>query len=167
MSAQCTYFKYYFEPIGKDNKGKDKFHTYRKKDVIEWNKSFNADKLRPVFIWQAQEVINYIIENGQQPNSLYYQGFKRVGCFPCIMSAHRETRLIIENHPEQWENLKRVEKEIGSTFFPPNYIPKRFQANGKFCTALDVEKYLKDKNNTLNMFEESTPSCMSAYNLCE
>lgn len=31
MEAQCSYFKYYFEPYGVDKKGKNKFHTYRKK----------------------------------------------------------------------------------------------------------------------------------------
>ena len=35
MNAQCTFFKYYFQPYGVDKKGKDKFHTYRKKEVIK------------------------------------------------------------------------------------------------------------------------------------
>lgn len=34
MSKQCTYFKYYVQPYGKDKNGKDKFHTYRRKDVL-------------------------------------------------------------------------------------------------------------------------------------
>lgn len=167
MQAECTYFKYYFEPYGQDKEGKPKFHTYRKKEIIEWCKSYNADKIRPMFDWNAQQVINYIQKNGQTPNLLYYQGFTRVGCFPCIMSRHREVLLIIENHPEQWANLKAKEREVGSTFFPPDYIPKRFTANGKICTADDIEKYLTGKNATLDMFEQDTPSCMSAYNLCE
>lgn len=31
MQAQCTYFKYYFEPYGYDKSGKPKKHTYRGK----------------------------------------------------------------------------------------------------------------------------------------
>ena len=33
MQAQCTFFKYYFEPYGYDKKGKPKKHTYRGKAV--------------------------------------------------------------------------------------------------------------------------------------
>lgn len=202
MQAECTYFKYYYEPIrtnsmlvemylSKDfltaaqraklikaqerlKKGKEdpKYHTHRKADVFEWSKKFNADKIRPIFNWTAIEAIDYIRENGQQPNPLYFMGFTRVGCFPCIMSNHGSTRLIIENHPEQWDKLKAVEKEVGSSFFPPGYIPKqhttgRTKSGKRFATAQDVERYLKAKNATLDMFEEDTPGCMSAYNLCE
>lgn len=167
MDASCTYFRYYFEP--RENKKKD---TYRKKDVLAWCKKFNDDKIRPIFTWTARETIDYILDNGQQPNLLYYMGFTRVGCFPCIMSRHRSTRLIIDNHPEQWEKIKQAEKDVGSTFFPPDYIPKKHQTGRNrdgvlICTAEDVERYLMAKNATLDMFEEDTPGCMSAYNLCE
>lgn len=162
MEAQCTYFKYYFHPSVNG-----KTHQYRKKDVIEWCKTFNADKLRPIFDWSAQQTIDYIRDNGQQPNPLYYQGFSRVGCFPCIMSKHSELRLIYENHPEQWQNLKDIEKQTGSAFFGPSKIPKWAMKNKSFATLEDIEKYLSDKNATLDMFEGEQPGCMSAYNLCE
>lgn len=167
MEAQCTYFKYYFQ-AGLNGKT----HTYRKKDVIEWCKTYNADKVRPIFTWSSQQTIDYIIENGQTPNSLYYQGFTRVGCFPCIMSRQSEVKLIIDNHPEQWQAVKDVEKKVGSSFLKPDFIPKQFSTgvtiNGnKFCTAEDVEKYLVGRDATLDMFEGTEPGCMSAYNLCE
>jgi 3'-phosphoadenosine 5'-phosphosulfate sulfotransferase (PAPS reductase)/FAD synthetase len=167
MAKECTYFKYYFEPIGIDKKGKPKYHTYRKKDILKWCKEYNADKLRPLFNWTAQQVVDYIIENGQQPNLLYYNGFTRVGCFPCIMARHGEVKRIMDNYPEQFNRLKDAEMKVGRTFFPPDYIPKHACKNRKYPFVSDVEKYLNDKNNTLDMFEEETPSCMSAYNLCE
>lgn len=162
MNAECTYFKYYFEPTANG-----KTHIYRKKEILAWCKEYNADKIRPLFTWSADEVIDYIKENGQTPNPLYYQGFTRVGCFPCIMSKHSELRLIYENHPEQWQNLKDIEKLTGSTFFGPSKIPKWAMKNKSFATLEDIEKYLSDKNNTLDMFEGTEPGCMSAYNLCE
>lgn len=162
LNRECTYFKYYFEPTGNG-----KTHQYRKKDVFEWCRTYNADKIRPLFTWSADEVIDYIKENGQTPNPLYYQGFTRVGCFPCIMSKHSELRLIYENHPEQWQNLKDIEKQTGSTFFGPSKIPKWAMKNKSFATLEDIEKYLSDKNATLDMFEGEQPGCMSAYNLCE
>ena len=162
MQAQCTYFKYYFE-AGANGKT----HSYRKKDIVKWCELYNADKVRPIFNWTALEVMEYIKSNGQTPNMLYYNGFTRVGCFPCIMSKHREIRLIYENYPEQWQKLKDFEKKHGTTFFGPSKIPKHAMKNGSYATAEDVEQYLKDRNETLDLFEADTPGCMSAYNLCE
>jgi 3'-phosphoadenosine 5'-phosphosulfate sulfotransferase (PAPS reductase)/FAD synthetase len=167
MQAECTYFKYYFEAYGKDKNGKNKFHTYRAKDVRDWCEKYNADKIRPIFEWSAQQTIDYIIAAGQSPNMLYYNGFTRVGCFPCIMARHGEVKRIIDNYPEKWEELQKAEKKLGSTFFPPDYIPAHSRSDGKISTAEDVKNYLIAKNSTLNMFEEETPSCLSAYNLCE
>ena len=39
MSKQCTYFKYYVQPYGKDKNGKDKYHTYRRKDVLAFRRN--------------------------------------------------------------------------------------------------------------------------------
>jgi len=167
MNAECTYFKYYFEPIGKDKNGKLKYHTYRKKDVKKWCEQYNADKIRPLFTWSADEVMDYIKANGQLPNPLYYQGFSRVGCFPCIMVRHQEIKLISENHPEMWDRLESAEKKVGRSFFPPSYIPKHACENKHYPFVSDVKKYLSDKNATLDMFEGEQPGCMSAYNLCE
>jgi 3'-phosphoadenosine 5'-phosphosulfate sulfotransferase (PAPS reductase)/FAD synthetase len=163
MQEACTYWKYHFEK--KDNGKRD---SYRKKDVVEWCKTYNADIIRPIFNWTAQETINFITENGQQPNPLYYMGFTRVGCFPCIMNRHAGIKLIIDNHPEQWEKVKEAERlVVGGNFFPPDYIPKRFCKNKSYPQAEDVERYINAKNNTIDMFDQETPSCMSAYNLCE
>ena len=53
-------FKYYVQPYGKDKNGKDKYHTYRRKDVLAFRKKYADDLLRPVFDWSAQQVIDYI-----------------------------------------------------------------------------------------------------------
>lgn len=163
MEPECMYFRHYYEPMENGKK-----HTYRVKDVRNWCKEYNADKIRPVFDWTAQMVIDYILANGQQPNPLYYQGFKRVGCFPCIMSRHADIKLIIENHPEQLQRLKSIETQVGTTFFPPNYIPTKYCENKRFPTVSDVERYLSNKNATLDMFDDGgQPGCMSMYGLCE
>jgi 3'-phosphoadenosine 5'-phosphosulfate sulfotransferase (PAPS reductase)/FAD synthetase len=169
MEPACTYFKWYFEPMANG-----KTHTYRKKDIVKWCAEYNADKIRPVFDWSGQEVIDYIKANDQQPNPLYSMGFQRVGCFPCIMIRHKDILTISKNFPEQWELLKRSEIELKSTFFPPDYIPKWAQSasskNGiKLCTAEDVEKYLTSKNATGDLFsgDDEGISCMSYYGLCE
>ena len=198
MSAQCTSFKYYFEPIitntmivdafkNKPNikkhereklnkaiqrlqQGKDdpKYHTYRKKDIVAWCREWNADKVRPVFDWTAQQTVDYIRDNGQQPNPLYFMGFSRVGCFPCIMVRIGEMKLIVENHPARIVELKNAEALAGRSLFPPDYIPKRFCENKQYPMIADIERYINDKTATLDMFDEGgQPGCMSVYGLCE
>lgn len=167
MTQECMYFLGYFQP-----NAKGKVHSYHKKEVFEWCKKYDASKFRPVFDWTAEQVIKYITDNGQRPNWLYYQGFRRVGCYPCIMSRHGELKLIMDNDPKRWEELKRIESSTNSTMMPPDYIPDHaktsYSLNGvKIPSLLDIETYLKRKNATLDMFEEETPGCMSVYGLCE
>lgn len=167
MSNQCSYFKYYFEPYGHDKNGKPKYHTYRKKEVIEWTKKYNADIERLVFDYSAQEVIDLIVDNGQQPTPLYYNGFSRVGCFPCVMARHRDIKQIIKVYPERIKELIEAEAKVGRNFFPPSYIPKWACKNGEFPMIDDVVKYLNERDATIDVFESDTPSCMSLYGLCE
>jgi len=177
MSEHCTYFKYYYTPYGVDKQGKDKYQSYRKKDVLAWRQKFADDIIRPVFKWTGQEVISYIIDNGFKPNPLYYQGFSRVGCFPCIMCRKSEIKQIAEKHPAYLERLTTAEAETGRSFFPPDYIPKRFQqgrdVNGKsFPLLQNVVDYVTDDPNQLEMFEEEKNDttdrrCMSFYAICE
>jgi 3'-phosphoadenosine 5'-phosphosulfate sulfotransferase (PAPS reductase)/FAD synthetase len=168
MKAQCTFFKYYFEPY--NDKGKT--FSYRKKDIKEWVKIYQDDILRPVFDWTAQQVIDYIVSNNQQPNKLYYQGFKRVGCFPCFMAGHHEAKQILKLYPTRFDEIEKIEKETNASFFKSDYVPDKFRtgvaSNGaKYSKAVDIKKYLNDKNLTIDMFEEEKISCSSFYHLCE
>ena len=125
MSKQCTYFKYYFEPYGFDKNGKPKKHTYRGKDVRAFRVQFADDLLRPVFDWSAQQVIDYILAAGLEPNPLYKMGYKRVGCWPCVMCSQRDILNIAIQSPERIEQIANLEKELQSSFFGPNKIPTR------------------------------------------
>lgn len=164
--VECSYFKEYF-----NNEVKGLYH---KKAVIEWCKHHDASVLRPIFHWSAQEVIDYILANGQRPNPLYERGFARVGCFPCIMCRKREVRLISK---DKWaaqrlmdaEQRMKAEIERGSTFFSPGYIPTRFCSNKQYPTVQEVFKYVNRNDAQLDMFEpEEGYSCMSLYHgLCE
>ena len=164
--VECSYFKEYFND---EVKG-----LYHKKAVLEWCKTHDASVLRPIFHWSAQEVIDYILANGQRPNPLYERGFARVGCFPCIMCRKREIQLISK---DKWaakrligaEKRIKEETEKGSSFFSPGYIPARFCSNGQYPTVQEVFKYVNRNDAQLDMFEpEGGYSCMSLYHgLCE
>ena len=85
---------------------------YRKKDVLKWCKSHDASILRPMFEWSAQDVIDYIVNNNQEPNPLYKRGASRVGCYPCIMSTLSEIKVLAKD--EQILNrLITLEEEVG------------------------------------------------------
>lgn len=114
MQKQCTYFKYYVQPYGKD-----KFHTYRRKDVLAFREKHADDLLRPVFDWSAGQVIDYILENGLQPNPLYRMGYKRVGCYPCIMASQKDIYNISVQDPERISYIADLEQQLSSSFFCP------------------------------------------------
>ena len=150
--------------LGKED---PKYHTYRRKEILSFCKNHATDVLRPVFEWTAQEVIDYILENGLEPNPLYKMGFKRVGCFPCIMSAHPEIYQIAERFPERIAKIAEYEKECKSSFFGPDSIPKHVY-KGEYPLIADVKRYVKNKYAAGTLFEEYTAtSCMSYYGLCE
>lgn len=112
MEEECMYFKSYFQP----NK-KGRTENYRSKDVKEWCSQFDASVLRPIFKWSAQQVIDCILDAGQKPNPLYYRGFSRVGCFPCIMCRHKEIELIAKNRTEMSETKIILDACCGSRMF--------------------------------------------------
>ena len=167
MQAQCTYFKYYTQPYGTDKKGKPKYHTYRRKEILSFVEHHAADVMRPVFDWSGQQVIDYILSRGLKPNPLYRMGYKRVGCYPCIMASQRDILNISRQDPERIDYIARKEVELHSSFFGPDKIPAGFY-RGDYPVLADVVKYVQGKNATGNLFEEDTAtSCMSFYGLCE
>jgi 3'-phosphoadenosine 5'-phosphosulfate sulfotransferase (PAPS reductase)/FAD synthetase len=170
MNSQCNYFKYYLEDRVNKN-GKSVHDTYRRKEVLEYCKKYATDILRPIFNWTAQQVIDYIIDNGLEPNPLYRMGFKRVGCFPCIMSAHTEIYQITQRFPERIDEIAEYEKECKSTFLGPDPIPRRYY-KGNYPLITDVARYVQAKYAHGTLFDEtegtSAMSCMSYYSgLCE
>lgn len=151
-------------------KGKEdpKYYTYRKKDVFTYCKKYDASVIRPIKDKTAQEVINMILDAGQQPNPLYRKGCSRVGCYPCIMCRLLEVKILMEEE-DQKQKILDAESVVGTNFFPPGYIPRYACSNGKYPSAEDVFKYISDKNATLDMYEpEGGYACMSLFHgLCE
>lgn len=159
--------------LGKEDK---KFYTYRKQEVLEWRKQYADDILRPVISWTGVEVLNYILDNGQKPNPLYYMGFSRVGCFPCVLCNHGEIKLIRKHFPERIQEIIALENEVGSTFFRPDYLKKgvgnqRSHKGDRIITMQDVDNYFAELDRQGVIFEEEEPDedsrCMSHYKICE
>lgn len=174
MQAQCTYFKYYFEPYGYDRNGKPRYHSYRRRDIRAYREKFADDLLRPVFDWSAKQVIDYILAAGLAPNPLYRMGYKRVGCWPCIMANQQDIFNIARQAPERIQYIARMEQGMkadghSSSFFGPDKIPTRAITSGeKYPTINDVVRYVEWQNATGSLFDDDpATSCMSYYGLCE
>lgn len=207
MNANCRYFKYYFEPYSSNEltimeledeidlsfaqkrdlkKARErlaagfkdeKYFTYRKKDVIEWCKKYDDSLIRPFFNATAEEVIAFSLERGYDINPRYKRGHGRVGCDPCVMEGMDELELTFDEDPLYFDKLYEKEQKVGSSFFPPDKIPKRYHsqktADGKtYPTALDVKRYIIDRKATTRskgtMFKDDpTFRCKSVYNICE
>lgn len=163
-----------------EGKEDNKFHAYRKKEVLEWCKKYADDIQRPIIKWTANETINYSLENNLPLNPLYYEGAGRVGCYPCVMCTKGEIKNIIDNDFSIIDKIRQAEKESGSSFFSPNYVPVRYRRQtdtkgNKYCLIDDVVSYIQDRNSDASLFaeiekeekESSGRRCMSVYNICE
>jgi len=173
MNKVDNYFRYYFEPYGVDKKGKPKFQKYRKLEVKYHSEIYTTTVIRPVFDWTAKEVISYCLEAGQRINPLYYKGYSRVGCYPCIMCQLGEVLLISQQDPDRLLEIAEYEKENDTTFFPMDYIPERYCSKpvfrkdgtpGKAPVMEDVVKYVQMKNPPTLW---GIPQCQSVYHICE
>lgn len=167
MSEHCRLFKYYLTPYKKDKKGKPKYHTYRKKEVLEWVKMYDDSIIRPFFMASGKDVIEFIYKNNQEPNPLYKMGMSRVGCFPCIMATHNEVKQITNRFPKRIEEIQKIEDRLNTTFFTTGKIPKRACLNGSYPTIKEVATYVNQVNPNEDLFNTKPTSCMSYYNQCE
>ena len=130
LKPNDEYFRFYFEPKRKDKKGASVYDSYRSKDVKAWCNTRTCDVQRPILYLTAIEIFDMIFGEGLKPNPLYFMGHSRVGCYPCIMCQLAEIKLIAENNPHRIEQLEQLEQLSGSSFFPPDYIPR------KYCSKL-------------------------------
>jgi 3'-phosphoadenosine 5'-phosphosulfate sulfotransferase (PAPS reductase)/FAD synthetase len=158
--------------LGKED---PKFHTYRKKEVKIFNENFIHDILRPFFHATAMDVINYCLNRDFAINPLYFLGYSRVGCFPCIMATKNEMWLIISTDPDTVKKLLDLEYFVGKTFFKPDYVPKKYRrgydpkSKKQLTRVIDVIEYLTEKHATGDLFknDKQLNGCKSVYMICE
>jgi 3'-phosphoadenosine 5'-phosphosulfate sulfotransferase (PAPS reductase)/FAD synthetase len=138
----------------------------------EWSDDYDAYVERPLFRRSKEWVFALLAAHSVSPNPLYLLGAHRVGCFPCVMVNHRELRALMRNLPEVKERIRDLEEQAGRSFFPPGYIPERFQtgfdekSQKPYPKSDDVFRYIESSDeNQLPLF--AATSCMSIYNLCE
>lgn len=83
------------------------------------------------------------------------------------MSGHLELHQLSERFPKRIEVIAKHEKDIGSSFFSADKIPRKYYA-GKVPLITDIVRYVKGKYDVGELFDDvQGTSCMSYYGLCE
>lgn len=158
-----------------DGKRRDESNSRSKLELREWSDWYDCWVNHPLAFWRVEQVFAIAAKYGISPNPLYLMNAGRVGCFPCVLINHREAKSFLSDPilgPEFRRRVRRLEEITGRTFFPPNYIPRRYQtgfdekSQKRVATSEDVFTYLEMKTMAQLPWEESK-KCMSIYNLCE
>lgn len=158
-----------------DGKRRQESYARAKLEPREWSDWYDCYVNHPILDWTAEQCFAIAARYGIKPNPLYKMGAGRVGCFPCVLINQRELKAYL-SYPEMAVEIKarilKLESLCGRSFFPPNYIPRRYQTgrdpkSGKwFPWAVDVFSYIERTDaNQLPMLPKR--ECMSIYNLCE
>lgn len=177
MSCSADYFQAYHTPPADTGKRR---RLYRLSDVRRWCLSHRATVERPFFGASGQDVIDYILDAGQEPNPLYRRGCSRVGCYPCIYARLSELRAMA-NDTDYVQRLSTLEQEVNtlrhahdlkpSSFFTKGKIPARFcrTYGGGVATFQEIIDYVTRDDAQLDLFQPTDgTSCMSMYHgLCE
>lgn len=62
---------------------RDETDKRRDARAVEWDTKRNMVKVNPIVRWTAEDVDNYITDNGVLVNPLQYDGYPSIGCAPC------------------------------------------------------------------------------------
>lgn len=122
---------------------------------------------RPLATWTKGRVFGYLESRGEAVNPLYYLGFGRVGCSPCINSNKEDIRLWASRFPEMIDKIREWEMRVGKKFFPPCMPGKR---HGWIDEVVEWAKTTHGgKQYSLPILEADVESgmCMSKWGLCE
>lgn len=91
----------------------------------------------PIIDWNESEVMEYL--DGEH-NPLYEQGFKRVGCFPCLASGDK-WKIKAFTHDDfgrqQLIKVKIIEEKINKSVFTSG-IGARFDDDSQGCSICQM-----------------------------
>lgn len=129
---------------------------------------------RPIVDWTALEVFEFCRKRGIEPNPLYKQGMKRVGCMPCINVGKNELSEIAARFPEhiariaEWEKLvEKASKWSAATFIAAPGIEIRDAKDNGIHTVVEWAKTTWGGRQYDLLGGLDSSSCSSAYGLCE
>lgn len=144
---------------------------------------------RPILHWTAENTFALHRYFGIDPNPLYIQGAKRVGCWPCINSGKDELDAMFRRAPWLLDALRAWEIAVGksskrgqATFFAAGTTPQGAQLvkaqkagerlNERLPTIYDISNWAKTTRggrqfSGLALMADDGLGCTSHYGLCE
>lgn len=118
-------------------------------------KKFKGVKVRfPVVNLTAKQIYKIIAEAGLEINPLYHKGFKRVGCFPCVMGSLQDFRNVWSNEIGKQNILKLVnlEEKLNKQGYATTLKPDK--------SAQEILEMLKMRDKQSLLFsEDETTMC--------
>jgi 3'-phosphoadenosine 5'-phosphosulfate sulfotransferase (PAPS reductase)/FAD synthetase len=132
---------------------------------------------RPLVDWTAEQVFAYLAAHDIEPNALYRQGAKRVGCMPCINVSKGELREIAVRWPEHPSRISEWEQRVGacskrgfSTFMADAHSAKdrrQVFADLNVWARIEWAKTTRGGKQYDLLGNDEPTACASAYGLCE
>lgn len=130
-----------------------------------WSDFYDAYQNNPIVDWTKEMCFSFVKSRGERINPLYTLGFNRVGCAPCVNAGKDDILNWVNRFPEMIEKVRRWEREVGRTFFPP-VVP------GMEINFIDdVVNWSRTSRggvqSSLLRVLNDPPACESAFGLCE
>ena len=102
----------------------------------------------PIINWTIKDVIDIFKKHNLDINPLYYQGFNRVGCFPCIISSLKFWKIAYgtEIGKRNINKLIEIEKELNKNGCNATLKPK--------LKGEEILTYLQSPKQEPPLFEE-------------
>lgn len=141
---------------------RDESPKRRNTPFIAWDEFFDCELHCDIADWTKPMCFEYVTQYGEPFNSLYLQGFDRVGCAPCVDADKADILNWELRFPGFLESkVGPIEERTGKTFFMPMF---RHEKNN-IKTVIEWAK--TDRGGTQFKILEPRQSCESRYGLCE
>ncbi|WP_313459309.1 phosphoadenosine phosphosulfate reductase family protein, partial [Achromobacter sp.] len=130
---------------------------------------------RPILRWRVEDVFEAHRVAGIEPNPLYRQAMKRVGCMPCINTSKGELLEISRRFPAEVERIAEWERLVSQVCRPRSPVSFfHMGTQGHSGQSSTIEHVIQWSRTTrggrqfslLTDLDEPT-ACSSAYALCE
>lgn len=88
--------------------------------LVSTRRRISTLAVNPLYLWEAEDLWDYIHSNGVAYSELYHEGFHRLGCIGCPMARYASRRHEFDRWPKYEERWKYVfrrtwERRTGST----------------------------------------------------
>ena len=131
----------------------------------EWSDFHDTYLNHLITDWTKDRCFDFVMDAGCLANPLYFMGFERVGCGPCVNSGKDDILRWLQRRPAMIDKVREYEKRTGKTYFPP-MIPGMVM---NFIDDVILWAQTSRGGRQQNMLRvlNDRPACESKYGLCE